>query len=282
MFKNKKLKKKHILLFILIALVVFFFTPPAKLLISVSVMKVYSHICEKDSIPDKENITIHIPGGLSTAESDWYPFVMTFQDNEGFRQYTGTDTVSLTILYNFPAFSLTHGCSRLYDTQSPYYNSFYGAYFVQQEGTPYGFIKQSDGNLQVDCNSISQVPQFDFQKLVLREFGLHAKNAVFDWEITDTTENITYAGYEDFVQIDALLTVNGASHQKQDFQTSYIQYGTPNFPCKEPLAPINMYGRVYCRYFEEWNCSVFFYIIAADKTVLEACDNKILSKSTLY
>lgn len=277
----KKHKKKCILLAVLACLVIFCFTPPSKFILSMAVMQIYSHICEKDSIPDKENISIHIPGGLSTAESDWYPFVMTFQDNEGFRHFTGNDTVSLTILYNFPAFSLTHGCSRLYDTESPYYNSFYGTYFVQQDGTPYGFIKQSDNSLQVDYTSISQVPQFDFQTLVLREFGLNSKNAVFDWKITDTKEQVSYVGYEDFVQIDALLTVNGASHQKKAFQTSYLQYGSPNFPCEKELAPITMYGRVYCRYFEEWNTSVFFYIIAADKAVLESCDSQILCKSTL-
>ena len=105
---------------------------------------------------------------------------------------------------------------------------------------------------------------------------------MFDWEITDTAESISYVGYEDFTQIDALLTVNGASHEKKAFQTSYLQYGTPNFPCEKELAPITMYGRVYCRYFEEWNTSVFFYIIAADKAVLESCDSQILSKSTLH
>ncbi len=280
--KLKKLRKKHITLIALMCIVIFFLTPPSKLITSMTIMQIYSHICEKDSIPDKENISIHIPGGLSTAESDWYPFVMTFQDNEGFRYFTGNDTVALTILYNFPAFSLTHGCSRLYDTESPYYNSFYGAYFVQQEGTPYGFIQQNDNPLQVDYASISQVPQFDFQRLVLGEFGLTSENAVFDWEITDTAESISYVGYEDFTQIDALLTVNGASHEKKAFQTSYLQYGTPNFPCEKELAPITMYGRVYCRYFEEWNTSVFFYIIAADKAVLESCDSQILSKSTLH
>lgn len=279
--KPKKHHKKRILFATLAALLLFFLTPPSKFLISITVMQIYSHLCEKGSIPDKENISVHIPGGNITAKRDWYPFVMTFQDNKGFQQFTGNDTVSLTIMYNFPAFSLTRGCSLLYDTQSPYYNSFYGAYFVQKEGTPYGFTTQPDGTPQVDYPSISQVPQFDFQTLVLHEFGLTSKNAVFDWDITDTKENISYAGHNDFVQIDALLTVNGASHRKNEFQTSYLQYGSPNYPCDKALAPVTMYGRIYCRYFEEWDSSVFFYIIAADKTVLEDCDTQILSKSTL-
>ena len=279
--KFKKHRKMLIFFVALGAFLILFFAPPAKYLISITVMPIYSQLCKKDSIPDKENISIHIPGGFRTPERDWYPFVMTFQANEGFRKFTGNDTVSLTILYNFPAFSLTRGCSRLYDTHSPYYNSFYGAYFVQQEGAPYGFTKQSGGSLQVDYHSISQIPQFDFQTLVLREFGLTSENAVFDWKITNTKEHISYVGHKEFVQIDALLTVNGASHVKKEFQASYLQYGIPNFPCNDELSPITMYGRIYCRYFEEWDTSVFFYIIASDKTVLENCDSQILSKSIL-
>ena len=34
---------------------------------------------------EKNGFKIKIPGGFSTAESDWYPFVSTFNDNAGIR-----------------------------------------------------------------------------------------------------------------------------------------------------------------------------------------------------
>ena len=62
---------------------------------------------------------------------------------------------------------------------------------------------------------------------------------------------------------------------------SYLQYGVQSFQTDEPLSPISMYGRVYGKYFEEKGVSIFFYIITADKAVLEDCDEEILSKSTI-
>ena len=229
-----------------------------------------------------ENIDLSIPGGLSTLKSDWYPFVMTFEANQGFRNFTGDDSLSLTILYNFPAFSPTKGCSRLYDTASPYYNSFYGAYLVQDsEGHPYGFTIGDDGSLTPDASVVAQVPKYDFFRLVLAEFGLTSKNAVFDWNVTDISEPLSYAGEENFFRVDATLTVNGASHHDTGFTQSYLQYGRPNYPVTDSLAPISMYGRLYGTYLEEKNTSLFFYIVAADKTVLEDCDREILSKSRI-
>lgn len=78
------------------------------------------HVCiqrtyEKRKPYGRKGFDIHIPGGLATWKTDWYPFVMTFVDNKGFQSYMGNKNLSLTILYNFPAFSLLNGCSRLFD-----------------------------------------------------------------------------------------------------------------------------------------------------------------------
>lgn len=56
---------------------------------------------------------------------------MTFTADAAYAAYTGQPDARLTILYNFPAFDLSRGCSRLYDPNSPYYNGFYGAYLVR-------------------------------------------------------------------------------------------------------------------------------------------------------
>ena len=267
---------------ILALLLLFCLSPFSRLFYSMAIMGVYSKMNEKTSLLQSEDITLSVPGGLSTLRSDWYPFVMTFEANSGFRRFVGDSSLDLTILYNFPAFSPVKGCSRLYDTKSPYYNSFYGAYLVKDaDGGTYGFTKQADGSLYPDATAVAEVPKYDFWQLVLSEFGLTNKNAVFDWTVTDISEPLAYAGEEGFFRMDATLTVNGSSHEYNGFTQSYLQYGKPNFPVTDPLAPLPMYGRLYGKYLEEKQVSLFFYIVAADKDVLEKCDKEILSQSML-
>lgn len=277
-----QVKQKRYLVGRLLALLLLFcISPFSRVLYSMAVMSVYSKMNEKTSLLASEELALSVPGGLSTFNFDWYPFVMTFEANSGFRRFTGDDSLSLTILYNFPAFSPTKGCSRLYDTASPYYNSFYGAYLVKDEdGSTYGFTTQPDGTLYPDAAAVAEVPKYDFWNLVLSEFGLTRETAVFDWNITEISEPLTYAGEDGFYRMDATLTVNGASHEYDSFTQSYLQYGKPNYPVTDPLAPVPMYGRLYSKYLEDKQVSLFFYIVAADNVVLEKCDNEILSKSS--
>lgn len=278
-----QIKQKRYLAGRLFALLLLFcISPFSRVFYSMTVMGVYSKMNENTSLLKSEDIELSVPGGLSTLRSDWYPFVMTFEANSGFRRFTGDDSLSLTILYNFPAFSPTKGCSRLYDTFSPYYNSFYGVYLVKDtDGGIYGFTQQSDGTLYPDASAVAEVPKYDFWKLVLSEFGLPSANAVFDWNITEISEPLTYAGEDGFYRMDATLTVNGASHEYNGFTQSYLQYGKPNYPVTDPLAPVTMYGRIYGIFLEDKQVSLFFYIVAADKDVLEECDKEILSESNL-
>lgn len=277
-------KPKRYLAGRILALVLLFcLSPAANVCYSMAVMGVYSKLNERAGLTESEEITLHIPGGLTTLSSDWYPFVMTFEASNGFRRFTGDSSLSLTILYNFPAFSPTRGCSRLYDTASPYYNSFYGAYLVKDtDGGAYGFTQAEDGSLAPDAAAVAEVPNYDFWELVLSEFGVTGKTAVFDWNITDISEPLSYVGEHGFYRMDATLTVNGVSHESIGFTPSYLQYGKPHFPVTNPLAPVPMYGRLYGKYLEEKQVSLFFYIVATDKNVLEACDKNILSKSRLH
>lgn len=277
---NKFMKKKVPVKCIIVIISVFLFllTPPAVYLRSLLVMSVYSKQMQKESIMKEKGFDIHIPGGLTTWKTDWYPFVMTFVDNKGFQSYTGNENLSLTILYNFPAFSLLNGCSRLFDKNSSYFNGFYGAYLVSDNsGKPYGF--HSDGTIHK--REVTSVPEFDFYWLVLKDFGLSREDFVFDCEITEIKENISYSGFDGWTQIDSDIMVNQACHTARQNVRSYLQYGRPNGKDCFEFGAIPMKGRIYARYFSEWNTSIFYYIITVDNEILEECDEKILSHSKL-
>ncbi len=266
---------------VILAITLFVMMPPFKLFINMGVMSVYSSICEKDGLTAEE-IDIHIPGGWSTFQKDWFPFVMTFVPGEGFGYDIGQDT-TLTILYNFPAFNPLKGCSMLYDENSDYYSSFYGAYLVRNEnGSPYGFLTD-DRNKIIDLNEdeIATVAKYDFWNLVLSDFGLTRENAVFDFTVKSVEKDVSYLEKSGWYKADATVTVNGCAHQNNNFVQSYLQYGIPAFDVENELAPVELKARMYGQYFPSQNVSIFFYIIAADQSVIEETDREILSKSSL-
>ena len=316
--KRKTKTKLTVLAVAVVLLVVFALSPFSKYLVSLSVMSVYSGVHERQSIMEEKGIELSIPGGGATSEADWYPFVMTFNPSaESFCRFIGEANRELTILYNFPAFDLRRGkgCSRLYDPTSPYYNAFYGAYLVtdtadlsetgdpsladtadvsgteRQEGAaaggkvssrarpPFGF--RADGSL--DLAKTGLVPQYDFEQLVLRDFGLRAQDMQFDWSVQTVQTVDGFLGYDGWSCVDADLTVSGAFHRAHSFRQSYLQYGTPKYDAysDDPFAPVNMCGRIYARYFSEWESSVFFYVMAPSWEVVDSCDQQILQKSKL-
>lgn len=338
---------------ILLLLVSFMLSPFSKYILSLSVMSVYSGMHERQSIMHEKGIELAIPGGSATKETDWYPFVMTFNPSEAsFCRFTEETNRKLTILYNFPAFDLRwgKGCSRLYDPTSPYYNAFYGAYLVtdvadvtekgytsltdaadisepeRQEGVaageavsrcgfdapacasasdtdltsaaaerartfpadakvsnrarpPFGF--RADGSL--DLAKTGLVPQYDFEQLVLRDFGLRAQDLQFDWTVREVRTVDGFLGYDGWSCVNADMTVSGAFHHADSFRQSYLQYGTPKYNAysQDDFTPVKMRGRVYARYFPEWESSVFFYVMAPSWEVVDSCDRQILQKSKL-
>ena len=267
-----------------VLLAAFLWSPFSNYGISYIVMKGYSRIHQQKSLMEEKGISLRIPGGGATEEKDWYPFVMTFHPGGSFGRFIGEENVNLTILYNFPAFDVWRGCSLLYNPDSPYYNSFYGAYLVSgktEEGAPYGFLE----NGSLDPDSVAEVPQYDFQRLVLEDMGIKKNQMVFDWEITGMEENVSYAGSSGWTRVDADLLVNGVLHVKEEFHRSYLQYGPPSYALEgneaEPFEPVAMKGRIYGKYFSQWETGVFFYILASEQSVLEICDQEILSHSEL-
>lgn len=273
----KRYRKSNMIM-LCIAAALFLMSPLFPYIRSLVVMSVYSRTCEQESIMKEENIELKIPGGGATSESDWYPFVMTFTADDAFARQTGRAGEKLTILYNFPAFDLAKGCSRLYDEKSLYYNGFYGAYLVQQaDGSPYGFDEAGDLNEE----AAAQVAEFDFFTLVLGDFGLPESAESFECNISDTKSDITFVGYDGWTRIEAGMLVNGAAHEEQQWVQSYLQYGAPNYKTEKPFALVEMKSIVYARYFEEWNSSIFFYVMAPDEDVCRKCEKEILAQSIL-
>ncbi len=272
---NKKKKRRLIVLasvFLLIA--AFAASPLFPYVRSLAVMSVYSSRCAKGSIMQEESFSLEIPSG-----EGWYPFAMTYTADEDFSEYIGLPDTKLTILYNFPAFSLKDGCSRLYDETSPYYSSFYGAYLVQRaDGEPFGFSKDIH---DPDEKAVADIAEFDLFTLVLGDFGLTSDKRIFGYSLTDCQKNQFFVGYDGWTRISSDITVNGVNHEKRGFCTSYIQYGAPSFPVSSDFAPVKMKSIVYAKYIPEWNTAVFFYVMSPSDNICKICVRDILSKSTL-
>ena len=264
---------------VILLLSLFIISPLSNLPVSLIVMSVYSADCAKEGIPAKKNIDLKIPGGGIFQKDGWYPLMLTFVPGNGFGDAVGRDC-SLTILYDFPAYDFSKGCSRLYDEKDPLYSSFYGAYLVECRDGIYGF-EENGGQLTINFEEVAAVARYDYQNLVLADFGLDPGKAVFSYEIDEIKEDVSYVGSNGWTAVDARLFANGCAHKKNGLVVSYMQYGIPAFETDEPLAPAELYGRIYGKYLPEKEVSIFFYIITADRSELEKCDASLLSKSTL-
>lgn len=284
---KKKRKILILLLSLILILSVLVLSPLFPFLRSLAVMGVYSKAHESRSLMAEEGIDLHIPGGLSTPAADWYPFVMTFVADEGYAAWSGDPEARLTILYNFPAFDYRRGCSRLFDTASPYYNSFYGAYLLRGAGND--GLKEG----RLDEALAADIARFDFFHLVLGDFGLKREDQIFDFAVRDRQEGIRYAGYDGWTRLAVDIRVNGSSHPRRKGTMSYLQYGAPNFDTAaegggayagdgrgEEFAPVDISGLVYGRYFPEWDLGLYFYVMGEEAVCL-ACDEEILSRSRL-
>lgn len=246
---------------------------------SYAVMYAYSQYEEKKSLLQKQNISLEIPGGSSTAEKDWYPFVMAFNDDEGFSQYMGRD-LSMTVLYNFGAFSWKMSSSSYFLEESPYFNSFYGGYLVKENSGPkkYGFT--AEGELEV--KEVFAVPEYDYKHLVLESFGCPKDKLTMKMLSYNLVKDVQYAGYNGWSRIDALLLVNSPAHKFKADRRSYIQFGNPLMRRdQEEFRIMATQGRIYVRYFEEFNSTVFLYVLTPEPNILEKCDAEILSKTII-
>jgi len=242
-----------------------------------AVMAVYSASEYNQSVMKNHHIDIKIPGGLSTGEKDWYPFVMTFNpSSSSFSKRVGRD-VEISIMYNFGAFQYLKGASSYYDDDSPYYNSFYGAYVIHDERQAFGFYQ--DGTLNEA--ELSIVPDYDMRILVLRSIG--CSEPTFDYTVDDITYDNRYLGTDGWTIMTSTIETQSPIHDVKKNYQAYIQYGKPSISDYRGVdfPDMILYGRVYAKYFEVQKLTVCFYIIGSDLEAMDACDSEILQKSEL-
>ncbi len=270
---SHKARKKYILFIVLAAILaalILFYYPIRSYLI----MSAYSAYNNKDSVMHEKGFEIDMKGGLFTAKKDWYPFVNIYDTSYEFSKYMD-EVLRLTVVYNFGAFD--GKSSLLFDEGSIYFAAFYGAYAIfssENLQRVYGF-----NNEEIDIEEISAVPMFDYKYLVIEDMG--CKDPTLELISYKSTKDISYAGYEGWIQIDALMHASSPVHQRQKFKLGYIQYGKPIASEKGDFYETELFGRMYVRYFEEYECTVVLYIMGADEEVINDCDTEILNKTII-
>lgn len=267
--------KRKIILFIFICIMIIMISPLKYAITSYGVMYFYSMYEENKSIMKEEKIDFTIPGGLSTFERDWYPFMIVFNDSPGFSWFMKRP-MELSILYDFGHFEYTQGASSYYNPNSEYFNGFYGGYIVKEgekRQRPFGF--HIDGEPILD--ELTAVPRYDLRYLVLQSLG--CKDVMIESSIDRVRQNIKKAGYEGWTRIDATIRTNSPLHKKTNYQRAYIQYGAPPsaYYSGENFPIIFVKGRIYARYFEQWDATLFLYVIASDEGTIDQCDMEMLS-----
>ena len=133
---------------------------------------------------------------------------------------------------------------------------------------------------EIDIDEIAGVPMFDYKYLVIEDLG--CGNPVFEILEYEASEVEEYAGYEGWVRIDAKMLSNSPSHTRHESRLGYIQYGRPLNNSKDDFYEIELYGRMYARYFEEFQSTIVIYVMGADKGMTERCDSELLSKTEIY
>ncbi len=243
---------------------------------SVVVMSVYSKMHERDSFLHEEKIDIQMKGGAATFQKDFFPFVITFDPSASFSRYIGAP-VDLTILYNFGAFDMLYGASTLYDKNSSYYSTFYGAYAVRYKDSQdiYGLTQEGEP----DIEAITKITDFDLKHLVYNSIG--NKTPQLDYRITKQERTMDIDGRE-FIVFDAQLDMEGMWHQYEEDYMAYIQYGKPPQNAQgESFESLKGYGRIYLHYDQEERISYFFYIITQDEQTLASTEKEFIQTAKI-
>ena len=260
-------KKKLIILaalLILAALIFWFFYP----LRSYVAMGVYSGQHSAKSVMKQHGFSVDIP-----SAQGWYPFMLTY-NADGFSAWSGMNA-EMSILYNFGAFDAGMRTSSFYDPDSDKYCAFYGAYVLHKDEGVFGFC---DGG-EADMDEIAVAVEYDYTQLVLEGFG--CDEPVFRVDEVEPPTKVSYAGSEGWTRIDAVITANGVAHTYQESKTAYLQYGPPTQAVAEDFAVTQLRGRLYIKYFDEYDCTVMLYVIAPNQAAVDACDTDILQKTQI-
>ncbi len=283
--RRRNMKGKGLLrkLLLAAALVAFLLSPLSSMARSLAVMAPYSLLCYQRSVLKQEGIRLRIPGGISTLKSDWYPIVITFNDDEGMSRYLGED-VRFTVLYSFGHYDHFKGSSVYYDPISPYFSSFYGGYIIKPEDGTRRFGFNKDGT--VNTTELAKVPEYDQLYLVLSSLGCPGDKLLFKSTDALIEYDVEYAGFSGWVRIDSNIRTSSPVHEYKEFHQAYLQYGKPFIRQKdkaglEEFYAVTLRGRAYARYFEEFKATIVLYIMAPSWTTVEECDSMLLSRTRI-
>lgn len=243
-------------------------------------MPLYSYTQKQESILHEKDINFYVPGGITTKEKDWYPFMLYFNSDEGFSRYTGKN-LSLTILYSFGSFNHGEGFSTYYDPSAMYYSSFCGGYAVYNHDdptSPFGF-----NNKDINIDELALIPKYDQTRLVLPSIGCPYNKITFETTIDDVQYDVNYIGIDGWTRIDSTIITNSPLHSSQNDYHGYIQYGKPTKKLRvdEEFPLITLKGRMYATHIEEHNMTFVLYVLAPSLEAVNKCDRDILSNANI-
>lgn len=231
-----------------------------------------------NSVMAENKIEFNIPDGRSTNQKDWYRYMNVHNDEKGISNFTGRN-LSLSVLYTFGGFRWYQSSSDFFIPESSLFNSFYGGYAVKdKDGGIYGF----DTSGAPIMNEIMAVPEYDYKYMVLKSLDCTDDKMVMKNESISVKNNVEYAGYKDWTQIDTAMVVNSPTHKYRAGKKAYIQYGVPiKREGQKDFGIMTMHGRIYARYFDEFKATLFLYVMTPEKSTLESTDIDYLSKTTI-
>jgi len=223
-------------------------------------MKVYSLYNNINSVPNENDIEVTLP----IKNMHYYPMLIrSHVDLDSFSNLK--NNISITIDFSFANFD--GSSSGIYDYSNKLYNSYIGVYY----------LKGANGSLNKE--TAYDLVAYDSQYLALPALGLSSNEATFKVKNYTIDPNILIDELYWNVY-NAKIIMNGPEHPSKGFLPSYIQFGSP--PKNSSSYPLReMYGTMYCKYFENLNVNVCIYGSAKDKEILEEIKSKILTQATV-
>lgn len=232
------------------------------------VMSVYSAQQMEQSVMRECGMGVDIP-----RADGWYRQMLVF-NADGFSAWSGIGA-DMTVLYSFGSFDLARRTSSLYDPAGDEYSAFYGAYVVRKDRGAFGF----DENGVLDMDEVTAAVEYDYTQLVIANFG--CAEHVFEVKDMTTLDNAFCAGSGGWTRIDAQIRVNGAAHTYKENKLAYLQYGKPMRVSGQDFGQTDMAGRVYAKYFSEYDCTVMMYCLAPSVYTVDECDVNALQKTVI-
>lgn len=271
---NRTIRCILILVAVLILLVAL---PPTRVFVSMGMMMLNNAYHSDTTLMKEKGIRIDMPAGRIDSEQSWYPFMLVFNADDYFSRIANKE-LELTILYNYPAFDPLTGRSHIYVLDSSYNGAFYGAYLVECENNPYGFLIDDEGNLVE--GDLLLIGSFDYTRLVLRDLGAAFEEISFEQELIDKGVE-SLADYDDWIRVTARVKTQSPTHGFNGFRLNYLQYGFPEWNVSEDFPDIDLYSRVWIRRFEDKNTLIVLYAMTPELEFLEDMSEKLIHETII-